>query len=359
VVAQQNQVNYIRNSVKATVDAYDGTVKLYTWDDKDPVLKTWKKAFPGTVLPKKDIPQDLMEHLRYPQDMFKVQREMLALYHVTDPQQFYNASDAWQVPNDPTKRDNSAVPPYYLSLEMPGQSDRQFSLTSTFTPSGRPNLRAFMAVDADATSKNYGTIRLLRVTEDKVDGPEQVQNKLNSITPVADFIRDMKGADSTVLYGNLLTVPLDDGFLYVEPIYAQGRNSAYPLLRKVAVSYGDKTGFADTLSDSLNQAFGVNGAQPPQPQQPGDRPGPQNPTVKDALRDAQKAFDDGQAALKKGDWAAYGKAQDSLQEALKSAADAQAGQGGSGTDTNAGKSGGQTGSGRSPGGGKGGGGGSG
>ncbi len=328
VVAQQNQVNYIRNSVKATVDAYDGTVKLYTWDDKDPVLKTWKKAFPGTVLPKTAIPADLQGHLRYPQDMFKVQRELLSLYHVTKPQQFYNASDAWQVPNDPTKRDNSAVPPYYLSMELPGQTGQEFSLTSTFTPSGRPNLRAFMAVDADATSKDYGKIRLLRVTEDKVDGPEQVQNKLNSITPVADFIRDMKGADSTVLYGNLLTVPLDKGFLYVEPIYAQGRNSEYPLLRKVAVSYGDKSGFADTLSDALNQAFGVEGAEPSQPEQPGKPSKPQSPTVKDALSDAQKAFSDGQAALKKGDWDEYGKAQDRLKDALQRAEDAQAAEGG-------------------------------
>ena len=333
VVAQQNQVNYIRNSVKATVDAYDGTVRLYTWDNEDPVLKTWKKAFPGTVLPKSDIPKELQEHLRYPQDMFKVQRELLSLYHVTKPQQFYNASDAWQVPDDPTKRDNSAVPPYYLSLAMPGQEGQQFSLTSTFTPSGRPNLRAFMAVDADATSKNYGKIRLLRVTEDKVDGPEQVQNKLNSITPVADFIRDMKGADSTVLYGNLLTVPLDEGFLYVEPIYAQGRNSEYPLLRKVAASYGGRTGFADTLEEALNQAFGVDGAQPAEPdkperpQDPDQPPNTENPTVKEALADAQKAFDDGQEALKKGDWDAYGKAQDRLKDALKRAADAQAAEG--------------------------------
>ncbi|WP_255952436.1 UPF0182 family membrane protein [Streptomyces odontomachi] len=338
VVAQQNQVNYIRNSVKATVDAYDGTVKLYTWDEKDPVLKTWKKAFPGTVLPKSDIPKALSDHLRYPQDMFKVQRELLALYHVTQPQQFYNASDAWQVPNDPTKRDNSAVPPYYLSLEMPGQDNRQFSLTSTFTPSGRPNLRAFMAVDADATSKDYGTIKLLRVTEDGVDGPEQVQNKLNSVTPVADFIRDMKGADSTVLYGNLLTVPLDDGFLYVEPIYAQGRNSEFPLLRKVAVSYGNRTGFADTLSASLNQAFGVDGTGPAQPEEPGQHQQPENPTVRDALDDAQKAMDDSQEALNKKptDWDAYGKAQERLKDALKRAVDAdkatQGGKAGGSTD---------------------------
>ncbi|MGW1891236.1 UPF0182 family membrane protein [Streptomyces sp. NPDC002004] len=324
VVAQQNQVNYIRNSVKATVDAYDGTVKLYTWDDHDPVLKTWKKAFPNTVEPKGAIPQELKEHLRYPQDMFKVQRELLSLYHVTDSDQFYNASDAWQVPDDPTKKDHSAVPPYYLSMKMPGAQGQQFSLTTTFTPSGRPNLRAFMAVDADATSKDYGRIALLRVTEDKVAGPEQVQNKLNSWTPVANFVRDMKGADSTVLYGNLLTVPLDNGFLYVEPIYAQGRNSEYPLLRKVAVSYGDRPGFANSLSEALDQAFSASGSAPSEPDKPGGGGGDQNPTVKQALADAQKAFDDGQAALKENDWKAYGEAQDRLAAALKRAADAQA-----------------------------------
>ncbi|MEV5612209.1 UPF0182 family protein [Streptomyces sp. NPDC052225] len=325
VVAQQNQVNYIRNSVKATVDAYTGEVKLYTWDDNDPVLKTWKKAFPDTVEPKSAIPADLKEHLRYPQDMFKVQRELLSLYHVTDSDQFYNASDAWQVPNDPTKKDNSAVPPYYLSMKMPGETSQQFSLTTTFTPSGRPNLRAFMAVDADATSKDYGTIRLLRVTEDKVQGPEQVQNKLNSSDPVANWVRDMKGADSTVLYGNLLTVPLDKGFLYVEPIYAQGRNSEYPLMRKVAVSYGDNMGFANNLSEALNQAFEVDGDTPAEPEEPGDgttKP-PANSTVKDALTDAEKAFEDGQKALKEGDWTAYGEAQDKLQDALERAEKAQ------------------------------------
>ncbi|WP_079074452.1 UPF0182 family protein [Streptomyces atriruber] len=325
VIAQQNQVNYIRNSVKATVDAYTGDVKLYTWDDKDPVLKTWKKAFPGTVKDKSEIPPKLMDHLRYPQDMFKVQRELLTKYHVTDPGQFYNASDAWQVPNDPTKKDDSAVPPYYLSLKSPGQTQQQFSLTTTFTPSERPNLRAFMTVDADARSKNYGKMQLLRVQGD-VDGPEQVQNKLNSMTEVGNFVRDMKGADSDVLYGNLLTVPLDDGFLYVEPVYVQGRKSAYPLLKKVAVSYGTETAFADTLGEGLNQVFSTEGTTKPPGDQDGDEPTKppksNDPTVQAALDDAQKAFEDGEKAMKEGDWKKYGEAQDRLQEALERAEEA-------------------------------------
>ncbi|MEU4270249.1 UPF0182 family protein [Streptomyces sp. NPDC026092] len=341
VVAQQNQVNYIRNSVKATVDAYDGTVKLYEWDTEDPVLKTWMKAFPDTVEPREAIKDSLMQHLRYPQDMFKVQRELLTRYHVTNPAQFYSGSDAWQVPDDPTNKDGNAVPPYYLSLKMPGDDQQRFSLTTTFTPNGRPNLGGFMAVDADAKSKDYGRIELLRVTSD-VPGPAQVQSKLNGLPDVAQFVRDMKGADSDIQYGNLLTVPLDGGFLYVEPVYAQGRNALYPLLKKVAVSYvdadqpagdttKDTTVFKDNLTDALNAVFGVEGTTPPQPEQPGTKP-PTTPTtpatndaaLKQAIADAQKAMDDGEAALQKGDWTAYGKAQEDLQDALQRAADAGA-----------------------------------
>ncbi|MFF5388920.1 UPF0182 family protein [Streptomyces sp. NPDC013012] len=342
VVAQQNQVNYIRNSVKATVDAYDGTVKLYQWDTEDPVLKTWMKAFPDTVEPKSEIRGDLLEHLRYPQDMFKVQRELLTRYHVTDPAQFYSGSDAWQVPDDPTNKDGNAVPPYYLSMKMPGDTAQRFSLTTTFTPNGRPNLGGFMAVDADATSKEYGRMRLLRVTQD-VPGPAQVQSKLNGLPSVAQFVRDLKGADSDIQYGNLLTVPLDGGFLYVEPVYAQGRNALYPLLKKVAVSYvdadqpagdttKDTTVFEDNLTKALNAVFGVDApTQPtpeqPTPEQPGTTPPPpasNDDALKQAIADAQKAYDAGEAALQKGDWTAYGKAQEELQAALQKAADAGA-----------------------------------
>ncbi|MFE9536083.1 UPF0182 family protein [Streptomyces sp. NPDC006691] len=331
VVAQENQVNYIRNSVKATVDAYDGTVTLYQWDDKDPVLKTWMKAFPGTVKAKSAIPDELLSHLRYPQDMFKVQRELLTRYHVTDPAQFYSGSDAWQVPDDPTNKDNNAVPPYYLSMKMPGAESqgKMFSLTTTFTPNGRPNLGGFMAVDADAASKDYGKIRLLQVT-DNVQGPQQVQSKLNGLPEVAEFVRNLRGTDSEIDYGNLLTVPLGGGFLYIEPVYARGGSANYPLLKKVGVAYGDKTAFKDNLADALSAVFGADGATPPPTTTPPTTPPPTTPpttgdaNVNQAISDAQKAYDDGQAALAKGDWKAYGDAQKALQDALKKAADAEA-----------------------------------
>ncbi|TRV76289.1 UPF0182 family protein [Streptomyces sp. 130] len=329
VVAQQNQVNYIRNSVKATVDAYDGTVTLYEWDTQDPVLKTWRKAFPGTVKPRADIPQELMDHLRYPQDLFKVQRELLTRYHVTSPAQFYSGSDAWQVPDDPTNKESGSVPPYYLSIKMPGQTAQKFSLTTTFTPKGRPDLGAFMAVDADAASKDYGTIRLLRVTG-AVKGPGQVQSELNGNDDVAEFVRNLKGTDSDIEYGNLLTVPLEGGFLYIEPVYTRGGTQNYPLLRKVAASYGSKIVFENSLGEALNAVFGADGSDTSEP--PGDTTEPPDTSqppatgdaaLKKAIADAQKAYTEGEAALKKQDWAAYGKAQTDLQDALERAAAAQ------------------------------------
>ncbi len=325
VIAQQNQVNYIRNSVKATVDAYDGTVKLYQWDAKDPVLKTWMKAFPGTVLPKSAISSHLMAHLRYPQDLFKVQRQLLTRYHVTDPATFYSGSEAWQVPDDPTKRDSGAVPPYYLSMTMPGQKSQAFSLTTTLTPNRRDNLGAFMAVDADALSPDYGTLRLLQLpTSSTVSGPQQVQSRFNSDPDVANKVNILQRGDSEIEYGNLLTIPLDGGLVYVEPVYVRGAGTNYPLLKKVLVTYGDNTAFEDTLGQALDKVFDTStGAAAPPPPSTGGGSGPVDQTVKQALADAQKAFDAGQTALKNGDWTAYGAAQQDLKAALQRAKDAE------------------------------------
>ncbi|MBP0936186.1 UPF0182 family protein [Streptomyces sp. CB02120-2] len=333
VVAQENQVNYIRNSVKATVNAYDGTVNLYQWDTKDPVLKTWMKAFPGTVKPKSDISKALMDHLRYPQDLFKVQRELLTRYHVTDPQTFLSGSEAWAVPDDPTAKAGTALPPYYLSMKMPGQQekDQVFSLTTTFTPNERPNLSAYMAVNADPGTPDYGKIRILKLPTSKpVDGPKQVQSKFQSEPKIAESIRLLRGGDSEVEYGNLLAVPLEGGMLYVEPVYVRSSTLKYPLLRKVLVTYGNQTAFEDTLDKALNVVFGAEAPTTPVPPQqpPGEGtvtpPTAQNPTVKAALDDATKAIDAAEKARQAGDWAAYGKAQDEIKAALQRAIEAEA-----------------------------------
>lgn len=329
LVTPANQVNYIRNSVKATVDAYDGSVKLYEWDTKDPVLKTWMKAFPGTVEPKSGISGALMDHLRYPQDMFKVQRELLTRYHVTNPSTFFSGSEVWKVPADPTNSNGNDVPPYYLSMKMPDQKAETFSLTSTFVPNRRENLGAFFSVDADASSPDYGTLRLLKLpSSSTVDGPKLVQSKFNSKPNIADQINILRRGDSEVEYGNLLTVPLEGGLLYVEPVYVKGAGASFPLLKKVLVTYGDETAFEDTLEKALNVVFGVE--SPTKPPSEGEEPGeptpPEqsaDPTVHKALEDAQNAFDEGEQALKDRDWTKYGEAQDKLKDALERAQEAE------------------------------------
>ena len=346
LVTPVERVNYIRNSVKATVDAYDGTVTLYEWDTEDPVLKTWMKAFPDTVQPRSAIGANLLEHLRYPEDLFKVQRTLFARYHVTNPQAFYNGGDFWRVPQDPTRRGNALQPPYYLTLQMPGQDSPAFSLTSTFVPTGaRENLVAFMAVNADP-GEDYGTFRVLQLPRSvQINGPSQVQNAFSSNDEVATEINILERGASDVVYGNLLTLPVGGGLLYVEPVYVQASTTtAFPLLRKVLVSFGDKIAFEDTLQEALDTVFagesGVDTGEQPPP--PGDTPTPapsgtatpgdgQSPALRQALADAQEALADAQAALQAGDFAAYGEAQERLEDAIARAVAAQeAGGSGSG-----------------------------
>jgi uncharacterized membrane protein (UPF0182 family) len=351
------KINYIRNSVKATVDAFDGTVRLYSWDDQDPLLQAWSQAFDGTVEPMSEISGDLMAHLRYPEDLFKVQRMMLSKYHVTDADSFYGGNDFWEVPTDPAQEDRTVdQPPYYLTVAMPGQEKPSFSLTTTFMPQGdREVLSGFLAVDADAggadgkRAGSYGKLRLLELPRDTtVKGPGQVANDINSSNATSDaftltlnqFLNQSRQQGSRVTMGNLLTLPVGGGLLYVQPIYVSARaTSAYPLSRATVVAFGDKLAWSDTLDGALDGLFGGNsgatagdsgstpgrggtpapGATPaptPSPAQPG-RPGPTDQAaLAKALADIQAAYEDGQEALRKGDFAAYGEAQKRLQDAI-------------------------------------------
>jgi uncharacterized membrane protein (UPF0182 family) len=313
-------------------------VKLYQWDERDPELKTWMKAFPGTVEPKADIPQSLLPHLRYPQDMFKVQRDMLGMYHMTDATAFFNGTDIWQVPADPATDTGEVQPPYYLTVRMPDQQQASFSLTSSFVPAGRDNLAAFMAVDADP-GPDYGKIRILKVpTGAGALGPKLTQAKLNSDQAVANQLTLLKtGSDSDIEYGNLLTLPVGGGFLNVEPVYLVGRSAKVPVLQKVLAVYGNNVALEDNLANALAKVLGsaasgtpATPVEPTAPTTPGTAPTPPpstggggNPALDKALQDAQKAFTDGQDALKNGDWTRYGQDQKALQDALNAAAAAQ------------------------------------
>jgi len=319
-VARQanSSINYIRNSVKATVDAFNGTVNLYSIDDKEPVLNAWEKVFPGLVKPSSEISPDLRSHFRYPEDLFKIQRELLSRYHVNNPQEFYSQQAFWSVPQDPTTEGGTNPtasgaanqPGYYVLADAPGQSRPTFQLTSSLTGLQRQYLASWMSVSSDA--EDYGKIRVLQLPTgatgaSQVDGPVQVQNRFQSDPRVAQDRTLFNNPNVRVIYGNLITLPVADGFLYVEPVYIRQSNQAasYPQLARVLVSYGPKIGFASTLQEALDQVFGPGTGEatttPPQAGQPTNTPttptAPATPPNNGGNAALDKAVADIQAAL--------------------------------------------------------------
>jgi len=358
-----DDINYIRNSVKATVDAYDGKVTLYAWDDTDPLLKTWQKIFPSTLKPMSDMSGDLLSHVRYPADLFKVQRAILGEYHVTDAGSFYSKQDAWTTPNDPTAPSASPTlqPPYYLTLQMPGQEAPSYSLYSTFIPvntgeGSRNVLNGYLAVDSNAGSEDgtvsddYGKLRLLTLPkDDTVPGPGQVQNNFTTDPTVSQALNLLRQGETEVKSGNLLTLPVGGGLLYVQPVYVQSTGgTSYPLLQKILVAFGDKIAFEDTLDAALDELFGGDsgavagdesvpvvddgntatpdnsaGTTPDAGTPSTDTPSTDTGGLTQALLDAKAALADRDAAMKAGDWTAYGEADAKLQAALNRALAAQ------------------------------------
>ena len=324
-------INYIRNSVKATVDAYDGSVKLYAWDTTDPILKTWQKVFPNTILPVSKMSAQLMSHVRYPADLFKVQRGILGQYHVTDPGAFYSQQDAWMIPNDPTFTNGSSYqPPYYMTMQAPGQKSPSFSLYSTFIPrstgeSSRNVLTGYLMVDSDAgatagtKSPGYGKLRLLALPSDTiVPGPGQVQNSFSVDPDVSRLLNLLSQGSTKVLNGNLLTLPVGGGLLYVQPVYIKSTGeTSFPLLKKVLVAFGDKIAFEDTLDGALTSLFG--GASSSGGTVTPPSAGGTNSALINALNAAKAAIAEKAAALAAGDWAAYGKADAKLTAAINAA----------------------------------------
>ncbi|WP_083826589.1 UPF0182 family protein [Hoyosella subflava] len=257
------EVSYIRNSVKATVDAYDGTVNLYEWDEEDPVLKAWMGVFPNTVEPKDSIDDDLRAHFRYPEDLFKVQREMLSRYHVNDPREFFTTNAFWSVPKDPTVENNPPdQPPYYMLMGDPETGDPTFQLTSPMVVFNREFLASHISVNSDP--ENYGQFTIRRLpTDTQTPGPQLAQNSMVTDTRVATDITLLERANR-LHFGNVLTLPVGEGgILYVEPIYTERRgaaDSAFPQLARVVVSYrGEdgrvRIGYHATLAGALRQVF--------------------------------------------------------------------------------------------------------
>lgn len=327
-----DQVNYMRNSVKAVVDAYDGTVKLYEWDTEDPVLKTWKKVFPGVVEDKSKISTALLEHLRYPVDLFKVQRDVLQRYHVTDAATFYEDGERWKVPEDPTAPANSGAlqPPYYLSTARPGEESPKFSVTSVYLPNSRQNLAAFVSVNSEATdTENFGKMQILQLSSDtQIDGPSQIANSFQTDRGVTQALLQFEQSrEARILRGNLLTLPVGGSLLYVQPVYIQRSASegSFPVLQFVAATFGESVGFGTTLDEALRVALNIeegSGAPAPPAETPAEGEGGEAPAEKTTaqwLQDASKAYNAAQDALEDGDLAGYQRQIEVMNESLEGA----------------------------------------
>ena len=335
-----SQVNYIRNSVKATVDAYSGKVTLYQWDEQDPVLRSWMKVFPNLIQPKASIPGSVLAHVRYPQDLFEVQRKVLEQYHVDDPRQFYNVADKWTVPNDPYLDSDSQVaqPPYYVLASAPGSHGGrpQFQLTTPMKVNNSTNLAAYITVNSDP-GPNYGKMTVLRVPSGSViQGPEQLANTFSSNATISKDISLLDSGGSQVIHGNLLTLPIGDSFLYVEPLYVQASGSTgYPILQRVLVAYGDKIGYAENLAEALEnlsrgsvgasidgnsnsgggQSTSPSSTSPPSSSSPSADPSspPVTGTQAQLVQQLNTALSQLQAAYRTGDFEAIGRAQAEVQ----------------------------------------------
>ena len=340
----RGQVNYIRNSVKATVNAYDGKVTLYEWDEKDPILKTWMKVFPDTIQPLSSMSGELLSHVRYPADLFKVQRALLGSYHVDEAGAFYSQQDAWMTPNDPVGGQGVGTlqPPYYLTMQVPGTDSPEFSIYSTFIPrstgeSSRNVLTGYLVANANAGSEDgkkseeYGRLTLLTLPKSTiVPGPGQVQNNFNADSEVSKLLNILRQGSTRVLNGNLLTLPVGGGLLYVQPVYIQSTGeTSFPLLQKILVAFGDQIAFEDTLDQALTSLFGSSGINPtPTPTDPDAEPTdpgtdvPVSPNLELALQQALEALQEKEAAMAAGDWTAFGKAEEKLKRAIQAALDA-------------------------------------
>ena len=340
------QVSYIRNSVKATVDAYDGTVTLYAQDEADPVLAAWMKTFPNTIKPKSDITPELAAHLRYPEDLFKVQRALLAKYHVDDPVTFFSTSDFWDVPLDPNPTASSFQPPYYIVAKDLARNDNSasFQLTSAMNRFRRDFLAAYISASSDPDT--YGKITVLTIPG-QVNGPKLAFNAISTDTAVSQDL-GVIGRDNQnrVRWGNLLTLPVGQGgLLYVAPVYASpgasDAASSYPRLIRVAMMYNDKVGYGPTVSQALDGIFGAGAgataAGPAPLTGPGSKaeegaiaapapevpaavagvPGPGLSAAKTAaLAEMQSAMSAVRDAQRSGNFAQYGAALQKLDEAM-------------------------------------------
>jgi len=314
---QPDGLDYIRNSVKVVIDAYNGTVSFYVADPTDPIIATYEHIFPSLFQPLSAMPSDLLRHIRYPEDLFTIQAMEYRAYHMDTPEVFYNREDLWQFPREPAALDGEGpgqrMVPYYMMMRLPGEQETQFFLMLPMVPSQRENMIAWMAARCDPPE--YGKLIVYEFPKDKlVYGPFQIDARINQNTEISQQISLWNQMGSRVIRGNLLVVPIDNSILYVSPLYLRAAAGQLPELKRVIAAYGDRVVMEDTLPEALAALFGQAVPTAPMPVSAGvAAPGTMDARAQAALAHYDKAIE----RLKAGDWAGFGAELDAMKPLLE------------------------------------------
>ncbi len=316
---EDSSTNYIRNSVKIVIDAYNGSMNFYVTDPADPLVATYRRVFPSLFKPFSAMPEDLRKHTRYPEDLFLIQAQLYRAYHMGAPEVFYNREDLWQFPRQPNGVDDSGdskMAPYYINMRLPGETRTEFVLMLPMVPSQRENMIAWLAARCDQT--DYGKLIVYEFPKDKlVYGPFQIEALINQNTEVSQQISLWNQSGSRVIRGNLLVVPIGNSILYVTPLYLRAQSGQLPELKRVIAIYGDRVVMEETLSGALAALFKA----PPggAPATPSAAPAAISMTgpLSDRARDALEHYDRAIAKLKAGDWSGFGAELDALRPLLE------------------------------------------
>ncbi len=313
--------NYIRNSVKMVLDAYNGNVDVYISDPDDPLVRVYQKMFPGVFRPLGDMPLDLRNHIRYPEDIFRIQTYIFSVYHMSHPQTFYNREDLWEVPVLGAAGSEVAMSPYYTIMRLPQETKKEeFILMLPFTPGRKDNLSAWIVARSDGDQ--YGQLVVYRFPKKKlVYGPKQIAARINQDAEISRQISLWDQRGSQVIQGTLLVIPVDEGLLYVRPLYIRAESGKIPELKRVIVAYENKIAMEETLEASIARIFQVNvpeteAAEPSQTAAKSEAPSPTRPDTAALLRQAKEAYDRAISAQRQGDWARYGEEIKKLGEIL-------------------------------------------
>lgn len=313
------RTNYLRNSVKIVIDAYNGSINYYLIDPNDIIAATYSRMFPQLFTEFNKMPPDLKAHLRYPENLFSIQAEMYKTFHMEDPQVFYNKEDMWAIPDEITNNGREAMKPYYVIMKIPGEQEEEFLLMLPFTPTGKSNMIAWLAARNDAP--NYGQLRVFEFPKDRlVYGPSQIEARIDQDPKISQQLSLWNQRGSRVIRGNLLVIPIEQSILYVEPIYLQSEQSDLPELKRVIVGYNNKIIMEPTLAAALAKIF-TGAPPPPSGKQPAD--GEKQPTQKNLIDQADEHFNKAGQAAQSGDWKTYGEELKKLGEALNKLKEAQ------------------------------------